>query len=84
MKIYKTEFCYRSTDECCLNDIILGYFSTPEKAYEAVNHYIEDGKNKYGEEYRETYADNGVKYYEGSYGDIFVSEIELDKEIWND
>lgn len=60
---------------------ILGYFSTPEKAYEAVNHFIENEKNEYEEEYCETYADNGMKYYEGSYGDIFVSEIELDKEI---
>ena len=83
MKIYKVEFCYRSTEECHFNDI-LGYFSTPEKVYEAVNHYIENEKNEYEEEYREAYADNGVKYYEGSYGDIFVSEIELDKEIWND
>ena len=41
-------------------------------------------KNEYEEEYREACADNGVKYYEGSYADIFVSEIELDKEIWND
>lgn len=49
MKIYRAEFCYRSTEEYC-----------------------------------ETYADNGMKYYEGSYGDIFVSEIELDKGIWND
>jgi hypothetical protein len=66
-----------------LNDI-LGYFSTPEKAYEAVNHYIENEKNEYEEEYREAYADNGMKYYKGSYTDIFVSEIELDKEIRND
>lgn len=83
MKIYRAEFCYRDTEECYLNGI-LGYFSTPEKAYEAVNHYIENEKNEYEEEYREAYADNGMKYYEGSYADIFVSEIELDKEIWND
>lgn len=83
MKIYRAEFCYRSTEEYCLNGI-LGYFSTPEKAYEAVNHFIENEKNEYEYEYCETYADNGMKYYEGSYGDIFVSEIELDKEIWND
>ena len=43
MKIYKAEFCYRSTEECYLNNI-LGYFSTPEKAYEAVNHFIENEK----------------------------------------
>lgn len=66
-----------------MNDI-LGYFFTPEKAYEAVNHYIENEKNEYEEEYREAYADNGMKYYKGSYTDIFVSEIELDKEIRND
>lgn len=30
MKIYRAEFCYRSTEEYCLNGI-LGYFSTPEK-----------------------------------------------------
>ena len=41
-------------------------------------------KNKYEEEYCEAYADNGMKYYKGSYTDIFVSEIELDKEIRND
>lgn len=41
MKIYRAEFCYRSTEEYCLNGI-LGYFSTPEKAYEAVNHFIEN------------------------------------------
>ena len=73
MKIYKAEFCYRSTEECCLNDI-LGYFSTPEKAYEAVNHFIENKKkNEYEEE-----------YCEDPYGNIYVTEIELDKEIWND
>lgn len=80
MKIYKAEFRYRDTDteEYYLNGL-LGYFSTPEKAYEAVNHYIEKR-----EEYCEAYADNGMKYYKGSYTDIFVSEIELDKEIRND
>lgn len=40
--------------------------------------------SKKREEYCEAYADNGMKYYKGSYTDIFVSEIELDKEIRND
>lgn len=59
-KIYKAEFCYRSTEECHFNDI-LGYFSTPEKAYEAVNHFIENEKNEYEEEYCETYGNRSDK-----------------------